>query len=97
MSQANIEKFVQQAAQDSALQEQLKSATSTPALKTKMVELGKQKGFVFAENDVENYIQAQAAKKTGRSPNEKLTEKELEEVGGGITPTIILSIAVCRP
>jgi predicted ribosomally synthesized peptide with nif11-like leader len=92
MSQANIEKFVQLAAQDSALQEQLKSATSTQVLQTKMVELGQQKGFAFAESDVATYMQSQVAKKTGRSPNEKLTEEELETVGGGTTPWCVIII-----
>lgn len=100
MSQANIEKFVQQAAQDSALQEQLKSVPSMPAFQSKMVELGKQKGCIFGESDVASYVNSKVAQKTGRSPDEKLTEEELESVGGGITPTVftttvIVSIAAC--
>jgi predicted ribosomally synthesized peptide with nif11-like leader len=92
MSQANVEKFVQQAAQDSVLQEQLKSAPSAPAFQSKMVELGKQKGYVFGESDVASYMQSQVAKQTGRSPNEKLTEEELETVGGGTTPICLITI-----
>jgi predicted ribosomally synthesized peptide with nif11-like leader len=86
MSQANVEQFIQLAAQDTTLQEQLKSSTSMPDFQTKMVDLGKQKGLSFAQEDVASYMQSQAAQTTGRSPGEKLTEEELETVGGGTTP-----------
>jgi Nif11 domain len=86
MSQANIEKFILQATQDSALQEQLKSSNSMNAFKTNMVELGKQNGCIFGESDVASYMQSQVAKQTGRNPNEQLTEEELETVGGGTSP-----------
>ena len=92
MSQANVEQFIQQAAQDTALQEQLKSSTSMQDFQTKMVDLGEQKGCVFAQSDVASYMQAQAAKTTGRSPSEKLTEEELETVGGGTTPACIIGL-----
>jgi predicted ribosomally synthesized peptide with nif11-like leader len=94
MSQANIEKFVQQVAQDSALQEQLKPATSLLAFQSKMVELGKQKGCIFGESDVASYVHSKVAQKTGRNPDEKLTEEELESVGGGTTPIMITTITV---
>jgi predicted ribosomally synthesized peptide with nif11-like leader len=86
MSQANVEQFIQLTAQDTSLQEQLKSATSFEDFKIKMVDLGKQKGLSFAQDEVASYIQTQADQTTGRSPDEKLTEAELETVGGGLTP-----------
>ncbi|MGG6264546.1 Nif11-like leader peptide family natural product precursor [Leptolyngbya sp. AN03gr2] len=92
MSQANVEQFIQLAAKDTALQEQLKSSTSMQDFQTKMVELGKQKGHTFVQEDVASYMQAQAAQTTGRSPSEKLTEEELETVGGGSTPLCIVGI-----
>lgn len=92
MSQANVEQFIQLAAQDAALQEQLKSSTSMQDFQTKMVDLGKQKGLIFGEEDVALYTQAQVAQTTGRSPSEKLTEEELETVAGGATPTLIIRI-----
>jgi predicted ribosomally synthesized peptide with nif11-like leader len=93
MSQANVEQFIQLAAKDANLQEQLKSSNSMQNFQTKMVELGKQKGCVFAQDDVASYMQAQAAKTTGRSPSEKLTEEELETVGGGTTPACFIFTA----
>jgi predicted ribosomally synthesized peptide with nif11-like leader len=83
MSQANVEQFIQLTAQDTTLQEQLKSATSLEDFQTRMVDLGKQKGLIFTQEDVASYVQAQAAQAIGRSPDEKLTEAELETVGGG--------------
>ncbi|MBE9193154.1 Nif11-like leader peptide family natural product precursor [Gloeocapsopsis crepidinum LEGE 06123] len=100
MSQANVEQFIQQVAQDAALQEQLKSTTATEDFQTKMVDLGKQKGLSFAENDVASYMKTQATQTIGRSPNEKLTEEELETVAGGLTPATIgaanLTFAIYR-
>jgi predicted ribosomally synthesized peptide with nif11-like leader len=93
MSQTNVGQFIQLAAQDAALQEQLKSSTSMQDFQTKMVELGKQKGYIFDQEDVSSYMQAQAAQTTGRSPNEKLTEEELETVGGGTTPACLIFTA----
>jgi hypothetical protein len=93
MSQANVEQFIQLAAKDANLQEQLKSSNSMQNFQTKMVELGKQKGCVFAQDDVASYMQSQAAKTTGRSPSEKLTEEELETVGGGTTPACFIFTA----
>jgi predicted ribosomally synthesized peptide with nif11-like leader len=93
MSQSNVEQFIQLAAKDANLQEQLKSSTSMQNFQTKMVELGKQKGLSFAQDDVASYMQAQAAKTTGRSPSEKLTEEELETVGGGTTPACLVFTA----
>ena len=93
MSQANVEQFIQLAAQDAALQEQLKSSNSMQDFQTKMVDLGKQKDCIFASEDVASYMQAQAAKTTGRSPSEKLTEEELETVGGGSTPLCVIGVA----
>lgn len=94
MSQASVEQFIQLTAQDAALQEQLKSAASMQDFQTKMVDLGKQKGLSFAQDDVASYMQAQAAQTTGRSPSEKLTEEELETVGGGSTPLCLLTITL---
>jgi predicted ribosomally synthesized peptide with nif11-like leader len=90
MSLSNVEQFIQQAAQDAALQEQLKASTSMQDFQTKMVDLGKQKGLSFAQDEVASYMQAQATKTTGRSPSEKLTEEELETVGGGTTPACLI-------
>jgi predicted ribosomally synthesized peptide with nif11-like leader len=92
MPQATVEQFVQLAAKDTALQEQLKSSTSMQDFQAKMVDLGKQKGLSFAQDDVASYMQSQAAKTTGRSPSEKLTEEELETVGGGSTPGCVIGI-----
>ncbi|MBD2215349.1 Nif11-like leader peptide family natural product precursor [Nostoc linckia FACHB-104] len=92
MSQTNVEQFIQLAAKDTALQEQLKSSTSIQDFQTKVVELGKQKGLSFAQDDVASYMQAQVAQTTGRSPSEKLTEEELETVGGGSTPMCIITV-----
>jgi Nif11 domain len=94
MSQANVEQFIQVAAKDAALQEQLKSSTSMQDFQTKMVDLGKQKGCIFVQSDVASYMQAQAAKETGRSPSEKLTENELETVGGGTTWPCVMTITI---
>lgn len=93
MSQANVEQFIQVAAKDAALQEQLKSSTSMQDFQTKMVDLGKQKGCIFVQSDVASYMQSQAAQATGRSPSEKLTEEELETVGGGTTPACLIFTA----
>jgi len=93
MSQANVGQFIQLAAQDAALQEQLKSSTSMQDFQTKVVNLGKQKGCIFVEEDVASYMQAQVAQTTGRSPSEKLTEEELETVGGGTTPACLIFTA----
>ena len=93
MSQANVEQFIQIAAKDATLQEQLKSSTSMQDFQTKMVDLGKQKDCIFAPEDVASYMQAQAAQTTGRSPSEKLTEEELETVGGGTTPACFIFTA----
>jgi predicted DsbA family dithiol-disulfide isomerase len=93
MSLSNVEQFIQQAAQDKDLQEQLKSSSSMQDFQTKMVDLGKQKGLSFAQDAVASYMQAQAAKTTGRSPDEKLTEEELETVGGGTTPACFIFTA----
>lgn len=89
MAQANIEQFVQLVAQDVALQEQLKSSTSMQDFQTRMVDLGKQKGLIFSEEDVATYTKSQVAQITGRNPDEKLTEAELETVAGGTTPVCI--------
>jgi Nif11 domain len=89
MSQTNVEQFVQLAAQDTVIQEQLKSSTSIQDFQGKMVDLGKQKGLSFAQDDVASYMQAKVAQTTGRNPSEKLTEEELETVGGGTTPVCI--------
>jgi predicted ribosomally synthesized peptide with nif11-like leader len=94
MSQTNIEQFIQQVAKDTSLQEQLKSSASMQDFQTKMVDLGKQKGCIFVQSDVASYIQAQAAKATGRSPSEKLTEEELETVGGGTTPFCLITLTI---
>jgi predicted ribosomally synthesized peptide with nif11-like leader len=95
MSQANVEQFIQLAAQDTTLQEQLKSSTSMPDFQTRMVDLGKQKGLIFTQDDVASYMQSQAAQTTGRSPNEKLTEEELETVGGGTAVNSLATIHSC--
>lgn len=92
MSQTNVEQFIQLAAKDTALQEQLKSSASMQDFQTKMVDLGKQKGCIFVQSDVASYMQSQAANTTGRSPSEKLTEEELETVGGGTTPGCIIGL-----
>jgi hypothetical protein len=92
MSQANVEQFVQLAAKDTDLQEQLKSSTSMQDFQTKMVDLGKQKGCIFVQEDVASFMQAQAAQTNGRSPGEKLTEEELETVGGGTTPGCLIGL-----
>jgi predicted ribosomally synthesized peptide with nif11-like leader len=105
MSLSNIEQFIQLAAQDAALQEQLKSATSMQDFQTQMVDLGKQKGCIFAPEDVASYMQTQATQTTGRSPGEKLTEEELETVAGGfwgalvrtVTRATITTVAVPMP
>jgi predicted ribosomally synthesized peptide with nif11-like leader len=92
MSLSNIEQFIQLAVQDTALQNQLKSATSMQDFQTKMVDLGKQKGCIFAPEDVASYMQTQAAQTTGRSPDEKLTEEELETVAGGLWGVVVRTV-----
>jgi predicted ribosomally synthesized peptide with nif11-like leader len=90
MSQESATQFFQKAAQDPALREQLKSAASVEVIANKVAELGKAKGFDFTASEVEESIKPILKSLGDRTPGvlQSMSDEELEEVGGGITPTI---------
>lgn len=60
MSKESLEQFYQRVLQDTALQEQLRSAPDRASIISRAVELGEQNGFSFTPEEVEEAI-AQAS------------------------------------
>jgi predicted ribosomally synthesized peptide with nif11-like leader len=56
MSRESLEQFYQRVLQDTALQEQLRSARDRASIISRAVELGQQNGFSFTREEVEEAI-----------------------------------------
>lgn len=56
MSRESLEQFYQRVLQDTALQEQLRSAPDRASIISRAVELGQQNGFSFTAQEVEEAI-----------------------------------------
>jgi predicted ribosomally synthesized peptide with nif11-like leader len=80
----SFNQFQNEVMQDSALQEQFKTAaaTSPESLGELAVKLGAERGYSFTLEDVQATVEATSS---NFSVEEELTEQELEMVSGGVT------------
>ncbi|ARV57832.1 hypothetical protein BZZ01_03555 [Nostocales cyanobacterium HT-58-2] len=81
MSRANVENFYQELLKDSALQEQLRTATDRDSTAALAVELGKEKGYGFTLEEAQAYIDEINANNV---PQGELSDELLESVAGGM-------------
>ena len=81
---ASFNEFQNEVMQDSALQEQFKTAaaTSPESLGELAVKLGAERGYSFTLEDVQATVEATSS---NPSAEEELTDEELEMVSGGVT------------
>ena len=90
MSIASLNQFQNEVMQDSALQEQFKTAAATSAesLGELAVKLGAERGYSFTTSEVEQALAAQnAASEAG-----ELSDEDLEAVAGGFLPIVPLLV-----
>jgi predicted ribosomally synthesized peptide with nif11-like leader len=81
---ASFNEFQNEVMQDSALQEQFKTAaaTSPESLGELAVKLGAERGYSFTLEDIQATVEAASS---NSSVEEELREEELEMVSGGVT------------
>jgi predicted ribosomally synthesized peptide with nif11-like leader len=79
MSQENVKKFYLAVVQDPAMKEQILTAPDRPSLVSTAVKLGKEKGYSFAEQDVDDWLTASA----NQSRPDGLSDIDSESVAGG--------------
>lgn len=84
---ASFNEFQNEVMQDSALQEQFKTAaaTSPESLGELAVKLGAERGYSFTLEEIQATVEAASS---NSSVEEELTEEEPEMVSGGVTWTL---------
>lgn len=83
MSIASLNQFQKEVMQDSALQEQFKTAaaTSPESLSELALKIGSERGYNFTQEEIQATIEA-ASSNSG--VEKELTDQELETVSGGM-------------
>lgn len=84
MSKVEMQRFHQEIIDHPALQKQFRQATSEASLISLALQAGRERGYQFTQEEVEEYIK----EVKGSSPREKLNDEQLEAIVGGRAKTV---------
>jgi predicted ribosomally synthesized peptide with nif11-like leader len=90
MSQVNVKDFYLAVVQDPALKQQIIAAPDRPSLVSTAVKLGKEKGYNFTEQEVEDWLTNSA----NQSRPDGLSDEDLESIAGGKSSESVGSKAI---
>ena len=91
MSVNKVEEFLNQIAEDEALQADLAQALEAENDREAVTELANSKGYDFSSEELWAEIQKRQAEFEQKQAAGELSDEELEAVAGGVTPTYILA------
>ena len=93
MSDTKVEEFLKKVEEDQALQAELAKALEAENDREAVTALAKSKGYDFSSEELWAGIQKRQAEFSQHEAAGELSDEELEAVaGGGITPTISLTV-----
>lgn len=99
MSIAAVEKFLNKASQDEALQSQLKEALTADNDREAVTQLANQQGYEFSSEELWAEVQKRQAELEQKKQTGELSDEELEAVAGGeltgmaTVATVMLTVA----
>ena len=89
----SVEKFLEDVNSDSGLQEELAKALEAENDREEVTKLANSKGYNFTSEELSKEIQKREKDLQKREEAGELSDEELEAVAGGVTPTVVPSIA----
>ncbi|GCL37701.1 MAG: Nif11-like leader peptide family RiPP precursor [Sphaerospermopsis kisseleviana] len=91
MSVNKVEEFLNQIAEDEALQTDLAKALEAENDREAVTELANSKGYDFSSEELWAEIQKRQAEFEQKQAEGELSDEELEAIAGGISPTFIFA------
>jgi predicted ribosomally synthesized peptide with nif11-like leader len=91
MSVNKVEEFLNQIAEDEALQADLAKALEAENDRAAVTELANSKGYDFSSEELWAEIQKRQAEFEQKQTAGELSDEELEAIAGGISPTFIFT------
>ncbi|WDD36985.1 Nif11-like leader peptide family natural product precursor (plasmid) [Nostoc sp. UHCC 0926] len=92
MSVEAVNQFLKKVAQDEKLQQELAKVLETQNNdRVDATELGAKYGYQFSADEFSQEIQRRQGEFQQRQQQENLSDRELEAVAGGTTPTLLLA------